>query len=92
MLAIDAYEAAKAGKAIPIRQMTTRRASGTRSGSKRHQLFEVVRSANGFSRGEVLEKMILKSDKAGDMPVSNALTALTKANQIVRRDGKYVSA
>jgi len=92
MLAIDAYEAAKAGKAIPIRRMTTRRASGTRRGSKRDQLLEVIRSANGLSRSEILEKMGLKGDKAGEMSVSNALTALTKANQIVRRDGKYVSA
>ena len=40
MRAIDAYEAAKTGKAIPIRRTTTRRASGTRRGSKREGLGE----------------------------------------------------
>jgi len=33
--------------------------------------------------------MGLKGNKTGEMSVSNALTALTKGNQISRRDGKY---
>jgi len=36
--------------------------------------------------------MGLKGDKSGEMSISNALTALIKANQISRRDGKYTSA
>jgi len=36
--------------------------------------------------------MGLKGDKAGEMSVSNALTALTKVNQVMRREGKYVAA
>jgi hypothetical protein len=90
MRAIDAYEAAKAGK--PIRATTTRRASTGRAGSKRGQLLEVIRAGGGLARGEILEKMGLKGDKAGEMSVSNALTALTKSNQISRRDGKYHAA
>jgi hypothetical protein len=65
MHAIDAYEAAKSGKA-PARKTT-----GTR---------------------ELLEKLGLKGNKSGEMSVSNALTALTKANQVVRKDGKYVAS
>ena len=34
----------------------------------------------------------VKGDKAGEMSVLNALTALTKANQIARREGKYHAA
>jgi len=33
--------------------------------------------------------MGLKGDKSGAMSVSNALTALTKANQVQREGGKY---
>jgi hypothetical protein len=87
--AIDAYEAAKSGK--PARATTTRRTS-TRRGSKREQLLEVIRTGGGLTRGEILEKMGLKGDKTGEMSVSNALTALTKANQVSRRDGKYHAA
>jgi hypothetical protein len=43
-----------------------------------------------FDRGR--ERMGLKGDKSGEMSVSNALTALTKANQVARRDGRYVAA
>jgi hypothetical protein len=91
MHAIDAYEAAKSGKAVATRQ-TRRRAPQVRRGSKREQLLKVIKNGNGLTRGEILEKMGLKGDKSGEMSVSNALTALTKANQVARREGKYVAA
>jgi hypothetical protein len=47
---------------------------------------------SGLTRGEILERMSLKGDKAGEMSVSNALTALTKANQVTRREGRYFAA
>src|SRR5437588_2116917 len=56
MRAIDAYEAAKSGKAVVTRQ-TGRRAPRARSGSKREQLLQVIKNGNGLSRGEILEKM-----------------------------------
>jgi hypothetical protein len=34
----------------------------------------------------------LKGNRNAEMSVSNALTALTKANQVVRKDGKYVAS
>jgi hypothetical protein len=93
MRAIDAYEAAKSGKAAPAaRQTRAARAPRARSGSKREQLLQVIKDGHGLTRGEILEKMGLKGDKPGEMSVSNALTALTKANQVARRDGKYVAA
>ena len=88
--AIDAYEAAKSGK--PAHATSTRRASTSRRGSKREQLLEVIRAGGGLVRGEILEKMGLKGNKAGEMSVSNALTALSKANQVSRRDGRYHAA
>lgn len=56
------------------------------------ELLNLIRQGNGLTRGEILEKMGLKGDKLGEMSVSNALTALTKSNQ-VRRNGarKYVA-
>jgi len=40
---------------------------------------------SGLTQGEILERMGLKGGKTGEMSVSNALTALTKANQVTRR-------
>jgi hypothetical protein len=39
---------------------------------------------------EVFQRMGLKGDKSAEKSVSNALTALTKSNQVSRREGKYV--
>ena len=91
--AIDAYEAAKSGKATPARQTGTRRAPQARRGSRRESVLRVIaNNPAGLTRGELLEKMGLKGNKTGEMSVSNALTALTKGNQVARREGKYVSA
>src|SRR5438132_9627438 len=98
LAAIEAYEVAKTGKA-PARQAATRRTgvrstrrTSGRSGSKRDELLTVIKQGGGLTRGEILEKMGLKGNKSGEMSVSNALTALTKGNQ-VRRDGrKYLAA
>ena len=93
--AIDAYEAAKTGK-IPaaVRQPRGARARPqARRGSKRDALMQVIKdNPSGLTRGEILDRMGLKGDKSGEMSVSNALTALTKANQVTRRDGRYVAA
>jgi hypothetical protein len=89
--AIDAYEAAKSGK--PARQSRGGRAQRARRGSRREALLEVIRgNPEGLKRGEILNRMGLKGDKAGEMSVSNALTALTKSGQVSRREGKYITA
>ena len=38
------------------------------------------------------ETLSIRVDKSGEMSVSNALTALTKSNQVARANGKYVAA
>src|SRR6185437_98650 len=87
--AIEAYESAKSGKAS--RQSGPR--STGRRGSKRDGIMAALADIpHGLSRGELLEKMGLKGNKSGEMSVSNALTALTKANQVVRKDGKYIAS
>jgi hypothetical protein len=90
--AIEAYEAAKTGKAIARQASGRKGTTRARRGSKREALMEVIKSAAGLSRAEILEKMGLKGDKSGEMSVSNALTALTKTNQVRREGGKYMAA
>ena len=76
LAAIDAYEAAKTGKPAPVRKTRPLRVSPQR--------------ARRGSKREELIKLI--QYKSGEMSVSNALTALTKSNQVVRREGKYQTA
>jgi hypothetical protein len=89
--AIEAYEAAKTGKATRAPAAGGRQQRGRR-GSRREELLNLIREGNGLSRGEILERMGLKGDKSGEMSVSNALTALTKRNQVRREGGKYLPA
>jgi len=93
--AIDAYEAVKTGKrtAGSRGQAGGRRAgSQARRGSRREALLQLIReNPDGLRRGEILERMGLKGDKAGEMSVSNALTALTKSSQVSRHEGRYVA-
>jgi hypothetical protein len=93
--AIDAYEAAKTGKTPAVTRQTrgARARPPARRGSKRDALMQVIKeNPSGLTRGEILDRMGLKGDKSGEMSISNALTALTKANQVTRRDGRYVAA
>jgi hypothetical protein len=94
LAAIDAYEAAKTGKQPAA--ATTRGAGGRRQGrrgSRREALLQLIgENPEGLTRGEILERMGLKGDKSGEMSVSNALTALTKRNQLSRMGGKYRTA
>src|SRR3954447_27042330 len=85
--AIDAYETAKTGKAG--RRAQADRQPRARRGSRRQALLELIRQSDGLSPGEILERMGLKGDKSSAMSVSNALTALTKSNQVRREGGKY---
>jgi hypothetical protein len=88
--ALEAYQTAKTGKPSGRRRMQTQRR--TPRGSRREELLNLIRGGNGLSRGDILERIGLKGDKAGEMSVSNALTALTKRNQVRREGGKYYPA
>ena len=105
LAAIDAYEAAKTAKAAtPTRQRrgpvksgpSTRQSSAEnhprpRVGGRRAALLQVIGGEpNGLSRGQIFERMAIKGDKTAEKSVSNALTALTKNNQVSRREGRYV--
>ena len=79
------------GKRVAPTTTPSRRTSGSRRGSKRDELLKVVREGGGLTRGQILEKMGLKGNKTGEMSVSNALTALTKNNQL-RWEGRNYHA
>ena len=60
--AIEAYDTAKTGKTA--RQAPAGRQPRARRGSRREALLELIRQSDGLSRGEILERMGLKGDKA----------------------------
>jgi hypothetical protein len=92
--AVDVYKTAKTAKQSAS---TKRRGAGEdrqgRPGSRRDALLRLIGdNPDGLTRGEILERMGLKGDKSGEMSVSNALSALTKRNQLSRTGGKYRAA
>ena len=103
--AIDAYEAAKTGKAAtpsrqprasrksgaPTAQLSVDTGAGPRTGTRREAILKVIEAnPSGLRRGEILERIGLKGNKPAQKSVSNALTALIKNSRVSRRDGKYV--
>jgi hypothetical protein len=75
---------------------STRRSSAEnrprpRVGGRREALLQVIKGEpSGLSRGRIFERMAIRGDKTAEKSISNALTALTKNNQVSRREGKYV--
>src|SRR5436190_4859308 len=105
LAAIDAYETATGkAKSASTQKARTRRAparqtkrnqpkAATRRSAKREALLQVLReNPDGLRRGEILTRLGVKGNKSGETSVSNALTALTKTNQLARQDGKYLPA
>jgi hypothetical protein len=87
--AIEAYQAAKTGKPSSGRRMQTQRQRRAPRGSRREELLNLIREGNGLSRGEILERLGLRDDKAGAMSISNTLTTLLKRNHLRREGRKY---
>lgn len=79
-------KASNAGDTITKATQGTR----TRTNSRRGAILSLVQSEpHGLSRGQILERMGLKGEKSGEMSISNALTGLTKGNELRRENGKY---
>jgi hypothetical protein len=86
--ALDAYEAARTGK-------TSKSKTGSRTprGARQQSVLELItKHKAGVTRGDILQAMGLKGNKAGEQSVSNALSALKKANRVTSKDGKYLAA
>jgi hypothetical protein len=84
LTAIEAYDKARGGKAKPRPQP---------QGQKRQAVLEIIdQHPDGLSRGEILNLIGVMGHKSGEQSVTNALSALTKQNQLGKKDGKYVPA
>jgi hypothetical protein len=105
LAAVDAYEAAKTSKAATpsrpprdprkgaaaIKQSSAEPPARPQPGSRREAILRVIgEEPSGLRLGEIFQRMGLKGDRLAEKSVSNALTALTKNNQVSRREGKYV--
>jgi hypothetical protein len=93
LVAIEAYEKAKNTSARAPKRRKAKRPAQRRAprGAKRTAVLELVgQHPDGLSRGEILNLMGVKGEKSGEQSVSNALSALTKQNQLGKKDGKYV--
>ena len=90
LTAIEAYDKATGGKAKPVPKRASRRPR-SRRGEKRQAILDLVNQhPHGLSRGEILNLIGVKGDKSGEQSVSNALSSLTKQNQLGKKDKKYV--
>jgi hypothetical protein len=83
--AINAYEAAKTGKAIGRVGSAAPRA---RRSGQREAIMRMLRTTpSGMTRGELLAACGVKGDKAGEGSISNALSALQRSGKVMRQDG-----
>jgi type II secretory pathway component HofQ len=89
--AVLAYEQTLAGK-LPVPAAPKSRQPAKRAGRGQKQA-EVLRmleqQPGGMTRGELINALDFKGNKAGAQSVSNALTALKKASKIASMDGKW---
>jgi hypothetical protein len=93
LAAIAAYEAVKLGKSPQTKRGSKGGRSGVARGSRLQGVLEVIeKNPAGLSRGEILQALGLKGNKAGEQSVSNALTALKKARRVTAKEGKYTAA
>ena len=87
--AVDAYHQVKTGRVVTRAAKETGTPRRARQGSRREEIFNIIGDRGPVSRGDILDYLSLKGDKAGEMSVSNALTALFKGGQVTREAGKY---
>lgn len=62
-------------------------------GQRRQQVLDAIRSSSdGATRGDIIEKLNAKGDKALEQSISNALAALFKSKAVKRENGRYHAA
>jgi hypothetical protein len=71
------------------------RGAGGRAGrgQRRQQVLHAIKSvADGATRGDIIERLNAKGDKALEQSISNALAALSKSKSVNRENGRYRAA
>jgi hypothetical protein len=62
-------------------------------GQRRRQVLDAIKAvADGATRGEIIEKLSAKGNKALERSISNVLAALFKSKAVKREDGRYRAA
>jgi len=89
LAAIAAYERAKSDKSATEHEAHQFHYSQASRGSRREELLRIIGERGGLRRRDILERMGLRGDKLAEMSVSNALSALIKAQRIRRDNGRY---
>ena len=89
--AIRAYEdsvaaPAAAPKAAPAKKVRRRRRS-----SRRNEIVKIIGGSggDGIGRAGIILALDVKGNKSAEQSVSNTLSALKKAGEVLHRDGKY---
>lgn len=89
LAAVTAYEQVKSGKAVTAQSSQRRE----RRSGKRQEILDLIKNnPDGMTRGDILDHLKVKGDKSAEQSVSNALSALKRANQLGQINGKYVPA
>jgi hypothetical protein len=59
-------------------------------GQRRQQVLDAIRSSSdGATRGDIIERLDAKGNKALEQSISNALAALFKSKAVKRENGRY---
>ena len=86
--AINAYQAIKEGKKL-VATTAPKRTVTRRSGRRQEVLDLIAKHPDGIPRAQILEGLGAKGNRSDEQSVSNALSALKKANKIDSRGGLY---
>ena len=86
LAAIAAYDAALKGTSVPDKPQAAR----GRRGEKREAIRELIaQHPDGLTRRELLMAMDAHGNKAAEQSISNALSAMKKAGQIIQEGKSY---
>jgi hypothetical protein len=88
MKAIEAYEKAKNVGPATAPKTGSRAPRGSR---QQEIIATIAKYPDGITRGDLIEAMGVKDDKAGEQSVSNVLNTLKKSDKVTSRDGRYFS-
>ena len=92
--AIAAYERVKKGKTVRMATHTDgeNKPRKPRESGKRNEVLTLVQSfPHGATRGDLIDKLNIKGDKAAEQSLSNALASLKKQGHLTQTDGKYTA-
>lgn len=87
--AIAAYESAKEGKKIVLKNTSSPQTNTRQSGIRRSVLDVISSATNGIKRRELIDRFDAKGDKAKMQSITNAVANLKRNNAITLENGIY---